>query len=348
MISLIGVCSECFVFASSYFYLLYGIVVAALGLLQFERSGVVFAGAAASQGKNPPMPGEVGVIQPKNSIQADILKAALLHGFSFEFFQGVIQSAVEAIRFVFLMRDNPSFLRSFWRYLKLYLFIVPLPAAVLWPVLHPQRTLDFQLMLAAVLMILVNALGDVVSIRLFLWNFESLHSAPDNHGGTPSLRFWRNAKNEALYYLNVARGAGYSLIVLIVVLMLCSILFGVQTGQFDIEFSEKFLTGAWHRAVNFTDLAFEPYWYKGLPAPFPSKGIPGLFLYGIITFIPIIVIFALSILWLLLLPLRIAMTLPGSAIVRMIFSELAVISLCITITQVLHIDLLGYLRLHHA
>jgi len=290
------------------------------------------------------MPGEIGFLQLKLSIQAQLLATLLLNVMSFEFFRKVVAAIVKFIRTAFLMKDNPSFARSYWRYLKLYLLIVPLPAAVMRPVLHAQRELDLQLALAATLMILINALGDVLSIRLFLRIFESSGFEPDKTNSSDTIRFWRGVRNEARYYLRVGMGAGSSLVVLVGVLMLSNILFAVQTGQLDIEFSMKFLKAAWHYMINFSDLVFEPYWFKGEPAPFLSKGIPGLFLYGVITFIPAIILFLAASVWLLILPIRIAITQPGSTILRIVSAELSVLVLCIAITQAIHFNLFGFLR----
>jgi hypothetical protein len=339
----IAICSNCFLFGSSYLYLFYGALVGALSFFRLHKVGDAVATSSVSQDKLPPMPGELGFFQLRISIQAQILAALIVRVLSFEFFRNVVEAVVRFIRIAFLMKDNPSFFRSLWRYLKLYLVIVPIPAAILRPVLHAERDIDFQLIFAALTMIFINALGDVISIRLFLRNFESLRFDGDEFADSSATRFWRNARNEARYYFTVAKGGAYSLVVLIAVLMISSVLFGVQTGQFDLEFSEKCFTAAWHRMIIFPDLIFEPYWYKGQPAAFVGKGIPGLFLYGIITFIPIIVLFILAILWLFLLPLRLAITLPGNTILRIVSSEFAVLALCITVKRILHLNFLGLL-----
>jgi hypothetical protein len=56
---------------------------------------------------------------------------------------------------------------------KNHLFIV-LPAAFMPPVSHPQRSADFHLLFAVVLLICINALGDAIAIRVTLRTFEKL------------------------------------------------------------------------------------------------------------------------------------------------------------------------------
>lgn len=344
MIGLIAICGKCFIFASSYLYLAYGLIVAFLSLLDLDKVSEAPPVNSVSPSKLPPIPGELSFFQPKSSISAQILARLMLDAFSVDAFRRLVQSTVKFIRVAFLMKDNPSPVRSFLRYLNLYLIIVPLPAALFWPVLHTQRTLDFQLVLAAILMMVVNAAGDAVSIRFFLRNFEHLPFGPIETGVKAVPRFWASAQSELAYFLKVAKGTGYSLAVLIVVLALSSVLFGVQTGQFDIELSARFAAGAWNRITHFYDIAFEPYWIMGRPAPFATKGFPGLFLYGIITFIPMIVLFMLTALWTLLLPIRLALTFPGGTVARVIMSELSVILLCIAVTHFLNVD---FVRLYN-
>src|SRR5262245_14590605 len=98
--------------------------------------------------------------------------------------------------------------------------------------------------------------------------------------------------------------------VLVAVLACSSVLYGVQVGQFDFEFSWTFAQNAWARMRKFSELPYLPYWFRGQTGPFEMGGIPGLFLYGLTTFIPVIILSLLALLWLFLLPFRIAINLP--------------------------------------
>jgi hypothetical protein len=240
---------------------------------------------------------------------------------------------------VFLMRDNPTFTVSFKRYLVLYLLVIPLPAAFMAPVAYVQRKPDFQLMAAVLLLILVNALGDTLSVRVTLHNFEGLKFEKTSIDDTAVDNFWASVRNEALYYFAVARGTMYSLTVLVGVLACSSILYGVQIGQLDFALSHAFLVGAWERILQFPGLAFEMYWFRDQPGPFGLTGIPGLFLYGLTTFIPIIILLSLAFAWLALLPFRIAVNLPASRTLRLISSEFSVVILCVAGSYIFKINI---------
>jgi hypothetical protein len=118
-------------------------------------------------------------------------------------------------------------------------------------------------------------------------------------------------------------------------------LYGVQIGQFDFALSIDFALNAWKRIVSFPGLAFELYWFRGQPGPFGLAGIPGLFLYGLTTFIPTIMLCSLALLWLFLLPFRVAVNLPTGRLQRIIASEFAVIVICVLVSYVFRLNVLG-------
>jgi hypothetical protein len=342
----LAVCRQCFLFSGSIFYLLYAVLVFLISVLKLDQMRVRATESGAQDATLPPLPGELGrafKFDPTSGIAARLL-AATLHVLSFDFFQHLVELTLRFIRFAFVMGDRPSFLVSLRRYFTFYMVIIPLPAAFLAPVLHLQRRPDEHLLVAVVLLILVNAIGDVISVRLTLKNFEKLEFKQMSLDDTSAERFWTSAGNEALYYLNVLKGALYALGVLAIVLAISSVLFGIQIGEYDFSLSHSALAGAWHRAINFPALALEPYWFRGEAGPFGSMGIPGLFLYGVVTFIPIIMLFALAAVWLMLLPLRIAVNLPAGRIPRIISSEAAVIMLCFVVTHLTHFDVFGLLK----
>jgi len=335
-------CKSCFLFSGSIFYFAYAVFVLALSFIKFRGKT---AGGSNFDGSSPPLPGELEKVLPAPRINVITQILALLVGIAnFDNFRALVAAVVRFIRVVFLMNDNPSLLKSLWRYLNLYLIIIPLPAAFLAPVLHPQREPDAELLVAGVLTIIVNAIGDLISVRLILRTFETLHFCQASGQHTANQEFWRNARNEAIYYLNVLKGAGYSLCVLVVVLALSSVFFGVQIGEIEFELSSKFFVGAWHRILEFPSLAFEPYWFRHQAGPFGTQGVPGLFLFGVITFVPIIILGVLAAAWLILLPFRIAVTLPTGPVARIATSEASVLFLCIVFSYFEQVDLLGIYR----
>jgi hypothetical protein len=342
--SFASICQDCLLLNGSLFYLAYGLIVLAASLTPFNN---VRQNIEKSIAALPPFPGELGKLRtlrtypkPRASIGALLLTAIL--GFaSFKFFQCVITGVLNFIRTVLLMRDNPTFFTSFRRYLVLYLVIVPLPAAFMAPVAYAQRKPDFQLLSAVVLLICINALGDAVSIRVTLHNFENLKFEKTSIDDSSAENFWAGVRNEALYYFAVVKGTLLSLAVLVAVLACSSVLYGVQIGHLNFAFTTAFLEGAWERVLQFPGLAFEMYWFRGEPGPFGLSGIPGIFLYGLTTFLPIIGLFFLAVLWLILLPFRIAVNLPATLPLRIVSSEFAVFFVCVVASQVLKINVLG-------
>lgn len=339
------ICKDCVLFSSSGLFLAYGILVFVASLAPFAEPEVRSTNSAGM----PPMIGELGELtKPRPSIGALILQLVLKLA-SFRFFKFLIARVLDFIRTVFLMRDNPSFRKSFLRYLIFYFVIVPLPAAFMPPVNDVQRKPDFQLMCAVVLLIVINAVGDAISVRITLRKFEQLKFESTTIENTTAEDFWAAVRNEISYYFAVVRGTLYSLLVLIGVLTLSSVLYGVQVGQIDFAFSWKFLVGALDRVWQTPSLAFDFYWFRNEPGPFGLPGIPGLFLYGLTTFLPMIALFLLGVAWLALLPFRIAVNLPGPIPLRVVSSELAVIAVCIAAEEILNINILHfYFFLMHA
>jgi hypothetical protein len=343
------ICEEC-LFGSSGLFLAYGFLVFILSITPVNQ--LAFQTAKPSRGtkiKKPPMIGELGKIT-KPTTPADVLILRLvLQLASFYFFSFLVGKVLTFIRIVFRMNDKPSIMKSLWRYLLFYFVIVPLPAGFMPPVGGIQRKPDFQLLCAVVLLIIVNAIGDTISVRITLRKFAKLKFEKATIEDIRVENFWAAVRNEISYYLAVIQGATYSLLVLSGVLAASSVLYGVQTGALDFAFSWKFLTGAWERILATPSIVFAFYWFRDQHGPFGLPGIPGLFLYGLTTFVPMIALFILGLIWLALLPFRIAVNLPGSAPVRIISSELAVIAVCITAKVLFNASLLdGYLFLMHA
>ena len=318
-------------------YLFYGLCVFLVSLYasrQRPRSGIISEAHAAL----PPIPGGElpfpNLKPPTTSVATNLFMLALELA-SFSLFVRIIHSGLSFIRAFFLMSDHPTALRSFWRYFNVYYLIVVLPAAFMPPVLDRQRPPDFDLLAAVVLMICVNALGDLISVRAVLGIFKRLEplESPTDEQEDLSIAI----ASETKYYLLVVLAGISSLAVLVVVLMCLSVLYAVQVGQLDLELSATFLAGAWERIVHFPEIATRLYWFRNQPGPFGMAGIPGLFLYGLTTFLPVLILSFLAIIWLALIPFRIAVHLPQgtSPVVRVISAETAVFVLCLAVSFML-------------
>jgi hypothetical protein len=334
------VCKGCLSYNG--FYLLYAALIFFLSLIKVDPFKAVTPSEIEARRRGPPVLGELSALTaPRPGIVA-LLFQLVIRLASFDTFRWLIASVLAAMRTVLMAGDHPTFLVSLKRYFFLYVLIIPLPAAFMAPVTDTQRVPDFQLLSAVLLLICLNAMGDTISVRLTLRNFEKLTFAELSLDNSNSENFWLSVRNEATYYFAVVRGTLYSLLVLICVLALSNVLYAVQVGQLDFAVSGEFLREAWKRMRSFPDIVFELYWFRGQPGPFGLAGIPGLFLYGLTTFIPIIILFFLGLAWLLLLPFRIAVTLPAGPVVRAISSECAVFVICVFLNYVLKINVLGF------
>jgi hypothetical protein len=325
-------------------YLFYAVFVFLVSLAALRTNKYAVAGAAGPAAEVlPPLPGgELPFLQPRTQPRVSVVGDAFSYAVdlaSFSFFLLMTRWALDLIRTIFLMRDNPSFIRSFWRYLNVYYLVIVLPAAFMPPVAHPQRAPDFNLLAAVSLLILINALGDVVSVRLILNLFKTFD--PEKFLRLPESDPWRRLRAEVTYYLAVLRGGSYCVLILCAVLVVSSILYGIQIGQMDFGFTSDFFLNAWDRILKFPELVTTMYWFRNQPGPFGWTGIPGLFLYGLMTFLPMIILSTFATFWLLLIPFRIAVNLPATTppVVRVISAEAAVFAMCVGLSY-LFADLL--------
>ena len=325
------VCKVCIINGAYLFYAAFVLVISIVAAKQGSPST-----AAASPGARaalPPIPGgelPLPNLKPPTTSVVTNTFALALDLANFSFFRRVMRSGLQFIRTIFLMTDNPSALRSFWRYFNIYYLVIVLPAAFMPPVLDQQRAPDFHLLAAVVLLICVNSLGDLVSVRTVLGIFNRVEPLTDESSDNNDL--WLGATKEATYYAGILFGGLCSLAVLTIVLMLSSVLYGVQVGQLDFGLTQDFFRGAWERIIRFPEIASKPYWFRGQEGPFGLPGIPGLFLYGLTTFLPILIMSFLSLVWLVLIPFRLAVNLPPSthSVVRVLSAESAVLVMCLT------------------
>src|SRR5437763_8409562 len=206
-VDFLSFCKTCLLFNGSGFYLIYGILVFIASITPFDIADRL--GKDLSRDKNASAPAPIGDLgtfsPPKVSINTLIL-GLILQIASFNFFQFIMRKALHFIRVVFMMSDNPSLLVSFRRYLVLYSLAIPLPAAFMPPVSHAQRKPDFQLLTVVILLICINALGDVISIRMTLRNVDKLLLKGTKDTAND---FWGGVRREALYYFAVVEVAVY-------------------------------------------------------------------------------------------------------------------------------------------
>lgn len=337
-------CNQCVYSTSSEIYIAYALLVLAAG---FIASRINFAHPAAlgADGSSTALVlGEFGRLdQPKKSIQSQAI-SAIVSILSVETFFFLIDAVVSFVKKIANITEPRIQMRTFVRFLNFYFIVIPLPASFMPPVPpHVQRPPDAILLSAVVLLIITNAIGDVFSFNLTIWSYTKFENRYRERGAPKDespLSFYRSLWSEAVIYYVILRGAAYSLLVLIIVLTVSSVLFGVQVGECTFALTSDNALKVLDRMRRFPELAGEMYWFKaGGPAPFGLPGIPGIFIYGMTTFLPTILMLAFALVWLLALPLRIALFLPANATLRVLISEITVLALCSALSYVFGINI---------
>lgn len=327
-------CATCFYSSSSAIYIAYGLVVIAASFMPTRaRSHALIA---------PPHFADLGIGGPRSSPQMKLFEQ-IAFLFSVDAFFAIIGGLIWLIKKVANITKPRVQMRTFVRFVNFYFLIIPLPAAFMHPLksLHPHpRQPDVVLMFAVVLLILINALGDVISFNLTLAFYNKNLKGFYRATATGARDFYRDLLLEAKTYLAVVFGALVALSVLAVVLAVSSILFGIQVNQCDFSLTAENGARVLDRIMRTHELVREMYWFpNGEAGPFGLPGIPGIFLYGLSSFIPTIAMLTLSIIWLLMLPLRLVMFMPVAQQYRIICAEIVVLLICSAVSNLFHIDL---------
>src|SRR5579884_4021972 len=177
------------------YYLAYALLIL---FLSFLRADLLKAAPGQNQTlrRGPPVLGELSAVTKAHPGILALLLQLLVGLASFTTFRWLIANVLAGMRTALMASDHPTFFVSFRRYLILYVVIIPLPAAFMAPVTDTQRVPDFQLLAAVVLLICLNAIGDTISVRLTLRNFERLTFSEQSLENTSSENFWLGVQNE--------------------------------------------------------------------------------------------------------------------------------------------------------
>lgn len=189
---------------------------------------------------------------------------------------------------------------------------------------------NIQSVVALLAMILTNAVGDFVSIKITLINTKKLFIYYRKNLGTEKSEesLYKSFRVELLFYLVALRDMAISLIVLLGVLVLTSIYFGVSVGEYKFEFTEDFFFGALNRVDIFIKTAMEPYWFRSNLIDLDNGGWPMLLIYSLTSFLPTFIILTMAILWTIAMPLRIICLSSMNKYKKIFFSELSVLIMC--------------------
>ena len=269
---------------------------------------------------------DLGAIEiPQKSVPALLLEQ-ITYRLNLEvyvhFFRKIVDGIVKITRF----KKRGVACNIFVMFVFYYMIVTPF-AGIMVPINY-SVTYDFNSVLAMLLMILTNAVGDVVSILITLNSFSLIYKRFNDQGAKPYEKetFIDNVKEEFFLYAITLRDGLLAALVLAAVLILSSVCFGASIGEYDIGLSKSFFSGAWDRIMVFWDTAWEPYWFKESSAT--SLGVPGLLIYSISSFVPTFLIVAMALVWTIFLPVRVMLLSQKSTVLKLIFSESCIFGMC--------------------
>ena len=326
---------------SNFFFFMYGIFVLITGL---------FLRGELKKQETISIPilrlGDVGDFRLKRLGDGSPL-ANMLRGFVEFFNKGTfilaISKCLRGIRRIFGIKEGEFKLRRvFLRMFHYYYLIIPIPAAFMTPVRHTQREVTPELLVIFLVLLIINALGDTLSIKITLHNFSTTLKRLEGKVKLSGEQLNRSpviyiVKDELKMYFTAIKDLSLAIMILVCVLFLTSIAFGYQIGEYDLVTDSETLSKMLDRGFRFYELIYENYWFKGEDLN-SNSGIPGMFILGISTFIPTIFMLLVTLLWTFLLPLRFVIHLPTSLPKRVFMAETAVLSICTAVAVLVNID----------
>lgn len=340
------VCLNCLTFGTGGLYLLYGILILLMGLAMPKE---IFAPEIETSSETIPSLkfGDIGSFRLPEIRHGSIVSriyAAIINFFRPITFLGISAALLRVITSVLGIKENRfDYWIVFTEFLIFYFLIIPLPAAFLPPVGYPQAPPDAHLMVAVVLLIFVNAIGDVFSTRITIKNFKKIIEFCQ---GIQPANLDKTLKQGVLFELTLYAIALFdmiaALLILCIVLAFSSVLFGVQIGAYKLSIDSSTISMMLDRAIRFPELMTELSWFRSdADALRTGHGIPGMFIFATSTFIPTILMLASSVVWSLTIPLRILLQLPKSRLYRIITAEGSVFIICVFISGVFNFTVPG-------
>lgn len=241
-----------------------------------------------------------------------------------------------------------DYLRAFKTALVFYFVLIPLPAAFMPPVGVTQIAPNAELMIAVVLLVVINAVGDSISINFSVRVYRTAIVNQGHKSDLPGidqhfLLFLKTAETdfgrEIQFYLTLFLDFLFALMCLVVVLMASSVLYGIQVGEFSFSTDPANLSLMWDAALNFKRLAGTFYWFANDPGGFGGQpGIPGMFVFSITTFLPTFALALSALIWLFVLPLRILLATRIRNHTRLVISQAFIYVVCVLTTLAASID----------
>lgn len=271
-----------------------------------------------------------------------------LNFFKHENLQALASSFVHTLEWVYGIRGNYwDFARSFKAALVFYFVIIPLPAAFMPPVGGIQIAPSAQLMVATVILIFANAIGDMFSVNCSVKIIRKALNIPRNEmSREETYSEQQNLSSTKIELIEELKFYGYlflDLIVatsfLILVLMISSVMYGVQIGEFGLSSDKATLLLMWDSAWNFDRLFGAFYWFANDPTGFLGQpGIPGMLVFSLTTFFPTLLIGLSAFIWVMVLPIRILISKEIGRIQALIASQACVFLICLGFSVTTSID----------
>ena len=257
------------------------------------------------------------------------------------FFAAIFLKTLE--RLYSIRGDYCDYARSFKTALCFYFIIIPLPAAFLPPVNGTQIDPGFQLAIATLLLIFINAVGDTISVNCssrIIRRALNLSRAKNQEISTVSENSQVSVKHEMKLYTFLLLDLICATGCLILVLMISSILYGVQVGEYALNFQPETLSLMLESAKDFRRLFGALYWFEEDPDAFLGQpGIPGMIFFSLTTFLPTLFICLSALFWLLVSPIRILLSKKKiNRFIKLAISELFIFLLCLGYVFIISID----------
>lgn len=222
--------------------------------------------------------------------------------------------------------DRRNMIGNIFVFFIFYYLVVSAPAAVMRPGNYPNIQYNTLSLFALGMMMLTNAIGDVISLKLTFRNVGKLKALYEEKSIDRSVKtsYWV----EIRLYFTTMIDTLMALCVLFIILLLTSVFFGWSIDEYGIRPLTSLLEGALRRIQSFWPTVNEPYVFATDLVPNRNFSEPMLLIFSLTTFIPTLLLLAFSIIWTLLMPLRIVFHTNLHPVAKIFLSEAIVFALC--------------------
>ena len=256
---------------------------------------------------------------------------------------------IQALEFLYGIRGNAwDYARAFKTALIFYFIVIPLPAAFMPPVGGIQISPSAELLAATIMLILINTVGDMVSV-----NFSSrlIRTAIDLPVQDHTIQVASSVSDqsqisetpvssEIKFYLVLVLDTLIACIILVFVLACSSIMYGVQIGEHGLSAERGTLLKMVQSALDFDRLFGAFYWFANDKTGFLGQpGIPGMLIFSLTTFLPTLIVGLAGVIWLLVLPVRILLVKEMGRFRTLIAAQACVFTICLAFSAVAATDI---------